>query len=103
MIKIIWNFFIPVILTLYLIVDILIPSFTKKNYFWFIKSFFPKPIEKSLEDQILETEQEYKNLSDKLNHLSKFTLDEQEQLKKKVQSLLKKSKELREKSEKMKK
>jgi len=32
----------PILLALYLIIDVFVPSFSKKQYFWFVKSFKKK-------------------------------------------------------------
>jgi hypothetical protein len=72
MIQFFFDIVLPLLVIFYLIVDIIIPSFTSWKYFWFIKSLpGKKPKPSSFEKEVQDAEKAYKDAQDKLNSLQK--------------------------------
>ena len=67
---------IPLIITLYFIIDVVYPSFSEKPYWWFIKSFFGKTAESSFEVKIKEAEKTYKDAKKKMKDLKETATEE---------------------------
>lgn len=67
-VQLIFDIILPLLVVLYFIVDVIIPSFTSWKYFWFWKSCFPGK-EKTFEGEIKDAEKAYKDAQDKLNKL----------------------------------
>lgn len=82
MIAIIFELF-GFLLVIYMIVDIIIPSFTEKKYFWFWKSFKGKPKE-TFEEEVKSAEKAYKDAKTKMEHLKDSANEETEEAEKRL-------------------
>jgi DNA-binding transcriptional regulator GbsR (MarR family) len=71
----IFEFGFAFLIGLYLFVDIVLPSFTHGNYFWFYKSFKSSK-EKTFKDELKEAERVYNDALIKMEHLKNSATDE---------------------------
>lgn len=82
--KLIFEFAVPFFILLYLVIDVLIPSFyTKWGYFWFWKSFKSKP-KPSFEQEKKDAEKAYKDAKTKMEHLKDSANEETEEAKERL-------------------
>lgn len=79
--KIIFELGLPILLGIYLIIDILIPAFTGAKYFWFAKSFKAKP-KPSFNEQVEDAQKSYEEARIKMEHLIHSAHKETEEYKK---------------------
>lgn len=81
--KIIFEFAVPFLILIYLIVDVLIPSFTGAKYFWFWKSFKSKP-KQTFEQEVKDAEKAYKEAKTKMEDLKDSANEETEEAKERL-------------------
>lgn len=94
MFRLILEFLLPLIITLYLIIDVFIPAFSKKKFFWFAKSFGAE--KEGFEDEISTAEKSFEIAKEKMEELQKSATKESEHTKehlKMAEEILKRAKE----------
>ena len=83
MVKIIFEFGLPLLVLFYLAIDVLVPSFTSAEYFWFAKSFKSKP-KGTLQEEVIEAERVYEEAKIKMEHLKDSATDEEKEAEKRL-------------------
>ena len=81
--RIIFEFLTPILLIIYGVVDILIPSFTTLEYFWFLKSFRSKA-KASFKNEVYDAKKSYLEAIEKWNKLKDSATHEAEEAKEKL-------------------
>ena len=93
--EIIFELGLSILCGMYIIVDILIPSFSSKEYFWFAKSFKGKP-KATFEQEVKTAEKAYADAKQKMEHLKDSANEESKEAEKhleKTEEVLKNAKE----------
>lgn len=79
--RIIFEFGFAALFGFYFIVDIFVPSFTKLEYFWFLKACISKP-KPSFEQEVKDAEKTYRKAKNKMEHLKDSAKNEREEAEK---------------------
>jgi len=101
--KIIFELLTPILLVLYGIVDIVIPSFSSKEYFWYAKSIFKSEPQKSFDQEVKDAQKAYKDAKSKMEDLKNSANEETEDAKERLEKSEKAFLNAKEKLDKLKK
>lgn len=81
--KIIFELLTPILLIMYLIVEIIVPSFTNKEYFWWTKSFKKKP-KGTFEEEVRNAEKVYEDAKTTMERLKDSAGEEAKEAEKRL-------------------